>query len=355
MSGGVDSSVAAALLVEQGYEVIGMMMRLWSEPEAVAGASESNRCCTPDQMADARRVAHKLDIPFYVLDVQEKFHNVVVEFFVREHLLGRTPNPCVECNRQIRFSHLLNHALALGATRLATGHHARIRLAGDRFELLKGRDERKDQSYVLHVLGQQQLAQTLFPIGPYTKTEVREMAVKFDLPVASKGESQDLCFLSDGDYRRFLQERDPRIASAGPIVDSDGRELGQHAGLSFYTIGQRKGLNIHAKEPLFVLKKDVVKNALVVGSRVRLRERQLAVRGVNWVSGRAPETPVRAMVKVRYRATPVSATLSIVGEETVQVTLDEPVAGITPGQSAVFYDGEVCRGGGIIADPSQQL
>jgi len=353
MSGGVDSSVAAALLVEQGYEVIGMMMRLWSEPENSAGASAGNRCCTPDQMADARRVARKLDIPFFVLDAQEKFHSVVVEFFVREHLLGRTPNPCVECNRQIRFSHLLNHALALGATRLATGHHARIRLDGDRFELLKGRDERKDQSYVLHVLGQQQLAQTMFPIGNFTKTEVRELAAKFDLPVAGKGESQDLCFLSDGDYRRFLQQQEPSIATAGPIVDSAGRELGQHAGLAFYTIGQRKGLNIYAKEPLFVLKKDVHTNALVVGTRDCLGKMQFAVRDVNWVSGDAPETLIRAMVKVRYRAKPIGAMLSVLGDKMVQVKLDESVAGITPGQAAVFYDDNVCLGGGIIVERPQ--
>jgi tRNA-uridine 2-sulfurtransferase len=265
MSGGVDSSVAAALLVEQGYDVIGMMMRLWSEPSC-DGAAPANRCCTPDQMADARRVAGLLGIPFYVVDVQDHFRQTIVQFFIDEHENGRTPNPCIECNRQIRFTYLLERALALDADYLATGHYAQVRHTPDGYQLLKGLDPNKDQSYVLHVLDQEKLGQVLFPIGGYTKPEVRELAQKFGLPVASKSESQDLCFLGDGDYRRFLQEYSQQPSQSGPILTSSGQALGQHEGLPFYTIGQRKGLGISANEPLFVLRKDVARNALIVGS-----------------------------------------------------------------------------------------
>jgi tRNA-specific 2-thiouridylase len=349
MSGGVDSSVAAALLVEQGYEVIGMMMRLWSEPGS-GPAAPANRCCTPDQMADARRIAAILGIPFYVVDVQDYFRQRIVQFFIDEHERGRTPNPCIECNRQIRFTYLLERALALDADYLATGHYARVRHSDCGYHLLKAVDETKDQSYVLHVLGQEHLAHVLFPIGEYTKDEVRELARQFNLPVASKGESQDLCFLGDGDYRRFLQEYSDKAGRPGPILNSSGRELGQHDGLPFYTIGQRKGLGIAAGEPLFVLRKDVGHNALVVGTREELGQDDLVARNVNWVSGSAPARPIRAQVKIRYKARPVTATVAMLADSRARVHLDEPVFGMTAGQGAVFYDGDICLGGGIIAD-----
>ena len=346
MSGGVDSSVAAALLADQGYEVIGVMMRLWSEPDN-GGAAPANRCCTPDQMADARRVADRLDIPFYVIDVRDHFRRSIVQFFLDEHAAGRTPNPCVECNRQIRFTYLLERALALGADYLATGHYARVGRDAGGFRLLRGVDAGKDQSYVLHMLGQAHLAQVLFPVGGYTKSEVRELARAYNLPVAAKQESQDLCFLKDNDYRGFLRRHGDAEPRPGMIVTADGRHLGQHAGLADYTIGQRKGLGIAAAEPLFVVGKDAARNALIVGPRTALAQVQLTAHQVNWVS-EPPTGPIAAQVKIRYKAEPVAATVAPGPHGEAVVQLDEPAYGVTPGQAAVFYDGDVCLGGGII-------
>jgi tRNA-uridine 2-sulfurtransferase len=351
MSGGVDSSVAAALLVQQGYEVIGMMMRLWSEPGCDSDASQ-NRCCTPDQMADARRVADHLKIPFYVVDVQDHFRQTIVQFFIDEHSRGRTPNPCIECNRQIRFTHLLNRALALDASYLATGHYARIRQTAAGYQLLKGTDEAKDQSYVLHMLGQTHLAHVLFPIGAYTKEEVRLLAQEFGLPVAQKQESQDLCFLGDGDYRRFLQEYAPGLNRPGPILNLRGQQLGEHDGLAFYTIGQRKGLGIAAPEPLFVLRKEAARNALIVGTRAEAGQTELVARDVRWVAGAAPPAGTAVEIKIRYKARPVPAVLTPLAYERFHIQLTEPLLGLTAGQGAVFYQGQICLGGGLIADAS---
>ena len=347
MSGGVDSSVAAALLVERGFEVVGMMMRLWSEPARGAQAPV-NRCCTPDQMADARRVAEHLNIPFYVIDVQDYFRKTIVQFFIDEHVNGRTPNPCIECNRQIRFSHLLNHALALDADYLATGHYARVHHHNNEYQLLRGIDPNKDQSYVLHVLTQEKLAQVLFPVGAYTKQHVRDMARKFALPVAAKQESQDLCFLGDGDYRRFLREFNPQVKNPGPILNHNGKELGQHTGLAFYTIGQRKGLGISTPEPVYVLQKDVDRNALVVGPREALGKQHLIAEDVNWIAGKPPSQLFQAEVKIRYKAPAAYAKVADLGNGRVQITFENPVFGITPGQGAVIYAGERCLAGGII-------
>lgn len=349
MSGGVDSSVAAALLVQQNYEVIGMMMRLWSEPGRGPDAP-LNRCCTPDQMADARRVANQLGIPFYVLDVQDYFRRTIVQFFIDEHARGRTPNPCIECNREIRFSYLLDRARALGADYMATGHYARVRYENGEYRLLKAIDESKDQSYVLHVLGQEELAQVLFPVGEYQKHEVREIAAQLDLPIAHKNESMDLCFLGDGDYRRFLREHAGETITSGPIVGQDGNVLGHHDGLAYYTIGQRKGLGISAGEPMYVLSKDVKRNALVVGSREELGRTELLARDVNWMSGNAPATPVRASVKIRYKASPVMAQVQPLPGNRARVTFEDFVYGATSGQGVTFFDGDVCLGGGLIAD-----
>jgi tRNA-uridine 2-sulfurtransferase len=357
MSGGVDSSVAAALLVEQGYEVIGMMMRLWSEPglqgkPGCDGDAPQNRCCTPDQLADARRVADHLRIPFYVVDVQDHFRQTIVQFFIDEHLNGRTPNPCIECNRQIRFTYLLNRALAFDANYLATGHYARVRRAADGYQLLKGLDDGKDQSYVLHMLGQEHLAHVLFPIGEYEKDKVRQMAADFGLPVAQKRDSQDLCFLGDGDYRRFLNEYAPGINRSGPILNSAGEQLGEHDGLTHYTIGQRKGLGVAAPEPLFVLRKDAARNALIVGTRDEAGRTELLAREVSWIAGAAPEEGTAVQIKIRYKARPIPATVAPLADGRVRANLDEPVLGLTAGQGAVFYQGDVCLGGGLIADES---
>ncbi len=347
MSGGVDSSVAAALLVERGYDVIGMMMRLWSEETAAGGAA--NCCCTPDQMADARRIADRLGIPFYVLDTKEVFRKQIVQFFVDQHRLGYTPNPCLECNRHIRFEFLLNNALALDADYLATGHYARIAQdANGRFLLKAGLDDHKDQSYVLSVMGQAQLSKTMFPVGEYAKTEVREIAARFGLPTASKKDSQDLCFLGDNNYRRFLSDYAPEVMNAGPIMRSSGEVVGEHGGLANYTIGQRKGLGVFAPEPLYVIGMNPAQNALIVGTAEELGGSELTAKRVNWVNGTPPDAPFRAAVKIRYKAKPAPALIVPLDDHRMQVRFDAPLRDITPGQGAVVYDGDVCLGGGII-------
>jgi tRNA-specific 2-thiouridylase len=354
MSGGVDSSVAAALLVDQGYEVVGIMMRLWSEP-GKGGSGVANRCCTPDQMASARQIARHLDIPFYVLDLQQHFRQTIVQFFIDEHALGRTPNPCIECNRQIRFTTLFQRAMSMEAQFLATGHYARITRHHEGYRLLKAIDKTKDQSYVLHVLSQHHLAHTVLPVGTYTKSEVRDLARKFDLPVSDRQDSQDLCFVGDGDYRRFLREHDASAARAGPILDLAGQELGKHRGLSFYTIGQRKGLGLSSREPLYVLSKDPVENTLIVGAREDLGRGGLQARDVNWISGKKPGEVFPAGVKIRYAANSIAALVTPLEQDRAHVRFEEPALGVTPGQGVVFYDGDICLGGGIIEDePANQ-
>ena len=346
MSGGVDSSVAAALLVEQGYEVIGIMLRLWGEGEG-AGAS-TNRCCTLEDMELAYRVADHLGIPFYVLNVADFFKKTVVDFFIAEYVAGRTPSPCLRCNRLVRFDWLLRRALALGAEYLATGHYARVRAVNGRYQLLRGVDPRKDQSYVLAVLGQGELRHAMFPVGGYTKEEVRALARRFGLPVAEKPESQDLCFLADGDYRAFLRRHAPEALRPGPIKDTRGRILGEHQGLAFYTIGQRRGLGIAAGVPLYVVDLDPVENAVIVGTAEELDRRSCLLEGVHFVSGEFPSAPFRATVKVRYRAREIPAWIIPMPDRQARVVLDEPIRGLTPGQAAVMYDGEVVLGLGII-------
>jgi len=347
MSGGVDSSVAAALLVEQGYDVVGMILRLWSED---CGEGGSNRCCTPGQMADARRIAAQLGIPFYVIDTQDIFRRTVVQFFIDRYAAGDTPNPCLECNRHIRFEWLLGHALASGADYLATGHYARVERAPDgTAHLLKARDPAKDQSYALSMLAQDQLRHALFPVGDYAKAEVRAMAAARSLPVAAKHDSQDLCFLADGDYRRFLRQHAPGAARPGPILTRDGQQLGTHTGLLDYTIGQRKGLGISYGEPLYVLATDPVRNALIVGTADALGSRSLTARRVNWIAGGPPADHFAAEIKIRYKARLAQGTVTTLPDGGVQVDFAEPQRDITPGQGVVFYAGEECLGGGIIS------
>ena len=345
MSGGVDSSVAAALLKEQGYEVIGMMMRLWSEP----GKEESNRCCTPDSMAQARRVAAILDIPFYVVDAKDVFRETVVEYFLEGYARGETPNPCLICNRKIRWTFLLDHALALGAEYMATGHYVRIQKAENQNRLLRAVDRNKDQSYVLHVLDQEKLNHALFPVGEYTKPEIRRIAEKHGLPTASRKDSQDLCFLAGEDYRNFLQRNAAEILQPGEIVMSDGTALGQHNGLANYTIGQRKGLGVASPVPLYVLRKVATDNTLVVGSKEELGTLELAAHDVSWVSGEAPVEPLHADVQIRYTAKEVPALVTPDGENQVRVQFEAPVRDATAGQAAVFYQGDVLLGGGLIS------
>jgi len=354
MSGGVDSSVAAALLVKQGYDVIGIMMRLWSESIATQ-TTIANRCCTPDQMADARRIADQLNIPFYVLDAQSQFRGSIVQQFIDDHNAGLTPNPCISCNRRIRFSFLLQHAKALGAQFLATGHYARVRQNGGDFELLKGIDPHKDQSYVLYTLNQRKLAHILFPVGEYIKEDVRALAEEFALPVASKHDSQDLCFITDGNYRAFLERQNTNGFEPGPILDQNGRELGRHAGLPFYTIGQRKGLGISADRPLFVLEKDKTRNAIIIGPREALEQHTFRIRDLNWISGEGISSKQLVDIKIRYKATAVPGYIITSSNNDAVIKLITPVRGVTPGQGAVFYRGDVCLGGGIITGQREDL
>jgi tRNA-specific 2-thiouridylase len=346
MSGGVDSSVAVALLKQQGHDVTGMMLRLWSEP----GKEDSNRCCTPDSMALARRVAAKLDIPFYVVDAKDIFHSTVVQAFLDGYAAARTPNPCLVCNRLIRWGVLLDHALALGADYLATGHYVRRRTTDDgRQQLLRAVDRSKDQSYVLHVLNQEKLSRSLFPIGEYPKAEIRKIAESFGLPTAKRPDSQDLCFLAGEDYRGFLQRNAPEILRPGPIATRGGEVLGEHNGLANYTIGQRKGLGIASPIPLYVLAKDAAANTLIVGTEAELGSRELIAANVNWVTVELPTNPFRAEVKTRYTAKEAWAEVTpLENGSRCQVRFDALQRDITPGQAAVFYQDDVLLGGGVI-------
>ena len=346
MSGGVDSSIAAALLKEQGYEVIGMMMRLWSEP----GKEDSNRCCTPDSMAMARRVAARLDIPFYVIDAKEVFRETVVQYFLDGYAEGQTPNPCLLCNRQIRWTFLLEHALALGVEYMATGHYVRRRTTDDGLhELLRAVDPSKDQSYVLHVLNQEKLSRALFPVGEYPKPEIRQMAEALNLPVYKRPDSQDLCFLAGEDYRNFIQRNATEMLVAGKIITRAGETIGKHNGLANYTIGQRKGLGVQSSVPLYVLGKDASTNTLVVGKVDELGRDELIADDVNWISGKVPGKPFRAEVKIRYTAKEAWAQVTpLEGGVQARVRFDTAQRDVTAGQAAVFYDGDLLVGGGII-------
>jgi tRNA-specific 2-thiouridylase len=346
MSGGVDSSVAAVLLQQQGYEVAGMMLRLWSEP----GKEESNRCCTPDSMALARRVAARLDIPFYVIDAKDIFRQTVVNYFMEGYAAGGTPNPCLMCNRHIRWEFLLDHALALGADFMATGHYVRtIKDHEGKIRLLRAVDPLKDQSYVLHVLTQEKLAKALFPVGDFPKSEIRKIAAEHSLPVATRQDSQDLCFLAGEDYRDFLKRNSPEMLVNGNIVNKAGQVLGQHTGLPNYTIGQRKGLGVSSPVPLFVISKDTMTNTLVVGNAEELGTIELIATNVNWMSNVPLTSPFQAQVKCRYTAREAPAeVIPQDGGEKVRIIFETKQRDITPGQAAVFYNGDVVLGGGII-------
>jgi tRNA-specific 2-thiouridylase len=343
MSGGVDSSVAAALLTEQGEDVFGLMMRLWSaEPDGF------NRCCSPADVTNARHVASQLNIPFYVLDAKQVFKDTVVSSFIDGYAQGITPNPCIECNRSVRWDYLLKQAEAMGATHLATGHYARIEHRDGTRYLMRGLDRKKDQSYVLYMLGQQELSRTILPLGQLTKNEVRAHARRFELPVAERPDSQDLCFVTADDYRAFLSTQSIDLPPPGEIVDLQGNIIGKHEGLAFFTLGQRKGLGISSPTALYVLKKELATNRLVVGPRHALDQHNFDVHDTNWINFEELERPVRAMVRVRYKAQEVPATIHPMPSNRARVCLDSPQPGVTPGQSAVFYDQDEVLGGGII-------
>jgi tRNA-specific 2-thiouridylase len=339
----VDSSVAAALLQDQGYEVIGVMLRLWSDDDV------ENRCCPPDAQLEARQVAAQLDIPFYVMDAQAPFYQHVVEPFVDAYAQGFTPNPCLNCNQFIRWGFLQDRAQSLDAAFIATGHYAKIRKdPRGKFQLLKNHDPDKDQSYFLHVLTQQNLRHTLFPLAEISKPEVRRLAQQFNLSAASRPDSQDLCFVGQGNYRDFLRKFNSSLIKSGPIINTAGEQLGTHTGLADYTIGQRKGLGIPGPEPYYVFQKDTQENTLIIGPKSVLGRDRFLVHNPNWISGEELTRPIRVQTKIRYKSQEVPGTIKPYHDHRLEVTLDTPLSDITPGQAAVFYQGDICLGGGII-------
>ena len=356
MSGGVDSSVTAALLKAEGHDVVGLTMKLWEcaqdgGPDNVELAeARSDTCCSPKDLLDAHEVCSNLGIQHEVVDLSESFSSGIVQDFIDEYARGRTPNPCVRCNQRIKSKGLIEKARALGCEALATGHYARLDddpETGLR-RLRTGLDTTRDQSYFLFPIDQEELHFLRFPVGGKTKVEIRRIAAERGLPVADKHESQEVCFVFDNDHRRFLRERRPDAFKTGPILMEDGREVGQHEGLPGYTIGQRRGLRVAWKEPLYVVRLDVERNAVILGPEGSLNAETLTARDLHWIAGEAPATAFRAQAKIRYRNPPNPCAIRIVygGAE---VRFDAPVRAVTPGQAVVFYDGDIVLGGGWIA------
>jgi tRNA-specific 2-thiouridylase len=353
MSGGVDSSVAAALLVREGYEVIGVTYKPYTPREEDPFAPPRfGGCCTVGEIEDARRVAVKLGIPHYVLNLSEDFEETVIRDFIREYASGRTPNPCVRCNQFIKFAALRQKARELGCDFVATGHYAR-RVFDEsigKYRLLRGVDDSKDQSYVLYVMTQEQLAHALFPLGTWRKEETRQFAEEIGLVVAHKPDSQEICFIEDGDYAKFIREREPALAKPGDIVDMQGRVIGKHEGIIHYTIGQRRGLGISSPTPLYVTRIDAGRNLVQVGRREELRSSVCHASPVHWIAGEPPPTPRAVTCKIRSQAHPVPATLTHATNATLRLTFAEPQLAVTPGQSVVIYDGDEVLGGGTISN-----
>jgi tRNA-specific 2-thiouridylase len=351
MSGGVDSSVAAALLVEQGYDVVGITMRVWPWSEPAEPTRRFGSCCGTEAAADARHVARALGIRYYLLNVEAEFDRSVVGPFADAYERGVTPVPCLACNSELKFGSLLRRARAWDATAVATGHYARVRRDGatGRHLLLRARDARKDQTDFLWPLTQEQLAAARFPVGELTKDEVRAHARRLGLVTADKPESQEICFVPDDDYRGFLRRREPGVFRAGPIVDREGRVLGRHGGIAGYTIGQKKGLGLALGRPVYVVELDPERDTVVVGDAVDLERDRLVARAVNFIACAAPTEPLRVEAKIRHNHAPAPATVRVVDADTAEVVFDEPQRAITPGQSVVWYRGECVVGGGVIA------
>ncbi|MBI4240905.1 MAG: tRNA 2-thiouridine(34) synthase MnmA [Candidatus Rokubacteria bacterium] len=351
MSGGVDSSVAAALLVEQGHEVVGITLRVWPWREPEDPKKRFGSCCSPETVEDARQVARRLGIPYYLLNHEREFDRAVIANFAGEYLAGRTPSPCVVCNREIKFGTLLRRALAWEAGAVATGHYARITRdpVTNRVLLWRAKDSWKDQSDFLWPLTQTQLAAARFPVGDLTKDEVRAKARAFGLVTADKPESQEICFIPDDDYRAFLRQRAPQAFSPGPIMDRRGTVLGTHGGIAAFTVGQRRGLGLSSDRPLYVVALDAERNAVVVGEGRDLESDRLVATGVNLIPFDRLEGELRAAAKIRHSHSPASATLRPLRADRVEVLFDEPQRAVTPGQSVVFYQGALVVGGGIIS------
>lgn len=350
MSGGVDSSVTAALLKKQGFEVIGLTMKLFSLPPEVCLNEELRSCCGWKAVEDAHRVCLDLGIPHYEVDLREEFEKKVIDNFCQEYLCGRTPNPCIRCNEYIKFKALWKRASNLGVDFLATGHHARLEFdeKKGRFLLKKGRDKAKDQSYFLYPLTQEQLSRTLFPVGGYTKAQIRRLARKFGLHVADRAESQEVCFVLDDDYINFVKARRPEAFWPGPILDKFGRQLGEHQGIAHFTIGQRRGMRLAWKKPLYVIAIDAERNAIIVGEEKDLSKKKLLAIKVNLIALEQLSLPLEIMAKIRYKHEEAKATVCPVEKEMVVVEFKEPQRAITPGQSVVFYQRDIVVGGGVI-------
>jgi len=358
MSGGVDSSTVAAVLLQHGRPVVGLTMQLWNQrrlPELQGEGPAQHRCCSLDDVYDAKRVAQHLKFPHYVVNFEQQFEERVVRPFVQQYLAGRTPIACTNCNTDVKFEPLLQMARQIGAERLATGHYARIRkneLSG-RHQLLRARDDSKDQSYFLWGLTQEQLSRSEFPLGELTKDEVRQLARSVNLPVAEKPESMELCFVPNGNYVQFIhayarEDGRPIQDKEGDIVTEDGAVIGRHTGVHNYTVGQRRGLGFATGKAIYVLAIDAEHNRVIVGEDDALRATTLEIEDVNWVSIEEPVAPVRAQVKIRHKHEPAAATVDASPGNRARITFDAPQRAITPGQAAVIYDGDVVLGGGWI-------
>lgn len=354
MSGGVDSSVCADMMQNQGYECIGMTMRLWKGPEAESMSCSSKSCCGAESVDDARLVAQKVGIPYYAINFKEEFWNEVVEVFAEEYFAGRTPSPCILCNEKLKFSTLYKKALEIGAEKVCTGHYARILFDQEngRWHLLRGIDSNKDQSYFLFSMTQEQLSKTLFPLGSYTKTEIRAMATASQLVTASKPESQDICFIPDGNYAAFLERHfKGRFPKSGPIQNLEGKVIGQHCGIHHYTIGQRKGLGISSSEPLYVQKIDPTSNTVTLAPKEQCLFSGARLARMNWIChDLKPGESIEATVKIRSRGKECVAKIASLADGGAHVAFDVPQMAVTPGQAAVFYLGDRVLGGGWIEE-----
>lgn len=349
MSGGVDSSVAAAILLQQGYEVIGVTMQIWPDMAEERQKTEGG-CCSLSAVDDARHVANKLEIPYYVLNFKDVFEKKVINYFKDEYLKGRTPNPCIACNRHVKFDAMLRKATSMGIDYVATGHYARIGFDEklNRYVLRKSVTERKDQTYALYNLSQHQLARILMPVGEYTKERVREIARDIDMIVATKPDSQEICFVEDNDYGRYISENTDFEIIAGDFVDNKGNVLGRHKGIVHYTVGQRKGLGVSFGKPMYVVEIDVIRNRVVLGDDTEVFSNALIASDLNFITFDKLDAPCKVQAKIRYSAKAAAAEIIPYEDNKVKVVFDHPQRAITPGQSVVFYDGDIVVGGGVI-------